>query len=68
MVCALFDVTASAPKLLAEGSTCPENLVGATASGDVIDLWFGSAVARVSGRELDLTYFYATWTVPYGVP
>ena len=68
MVCALLDVAAAPPKILAETSSCPAGVRGATQQGEDLVVWAGSGALRVHEGAVDAVFFPAASFVPYGAP
>ena len=68
MVCALVDPQAEPAKILAETSSCPETVEGATDGDGGLVVWFAHAFARVEDASLSTTYFPTATFAPYGAP
>ena len=62
------DVAAAPPKILAETSSCPAGVRGATQQGEDLVVWAGSGALRVHEGAVDAVFFPAASFVPYGAP
>jgi hypothetical protein len=68
MLCALVDAKAEPPEIVAEVSTCPETVEGATEEAAGLVIWFEHALTRRDGANLATTYFPTATFAPYGAP
>lgn len=68
MACAMLDLAASPPKILAETFACPADVAGVTEHGTDLVVWAGAGALRVHGSAIEATFFPTASFVPYGAP